>query len=230
MTTPFVLVHSPLVGPVTWQPVRDELRRRGHPVVVARIGSDDLPLWSHHADEIAAAILTIPGPAVLVAHSGAGVLLPAAGSRAVRPVGAYVFVDAQIPVDGLSRIDLWRAHEPVLVAAMEESLATGERGPFWDDAALRAEIPDEGLRGRFQAEVQARGQEFYGEAIEVFEGWPDAPCGYLQLTDAYEPYAAEAERRGWAVRRLEAGHFHMLVDPGEVADLLEDVARTAIEV
>ncbi|MDQ4005713.1 MAG: alpha/beta fold hydrolase [Actinomycetota bacterium] len=228
MTISFVLVHSPLVGPVTWEPVRDELRRRGHAAALARIGSDELPLWSHHAEEIAAALLASPGDPVLVAHSGAGVLLPEAGRRALRPVAGYIFVDAQIPIDGRSRIDLWRGHEPELVAAIEECLAAGERGPFWDDVALRAEVPDVELRGRLQAEVQPRGSEFYGESIEVFEGWPDAPCGYLQLTDAYEAYASEAEGRGWSVRRIDAGHFHMMVDPPLLAELLEEIAGDAI--
>ncbi|MGH2683995.1 MAG: alpha/beta fold hydrolase [Actinomycetota bacterium] len=229
MTTSFVLVHSPLVGPVTWRPVGDELRRRGHTAAIARIGSHGLPLWKHHAEEIAAAVLTTPGDPVLVAHSGAGVLLPEAGRRAPRTVAAYVFVDAQIPSDGRSRIDLWREHEPVLVAAMEASLAAGERGPFWDDAELRAEVPDDELRDRLQAEVQPRGSELYAERVEVFPGWPDAPCGYVQFTDAYAPYADEAERRGWPVTRADAGHFHMLADPVGVADLLEEITHVAIE-
>jgi hypothetical protein len=230
VTHSFVLVHSPLVGPATWKPVGDELRRRGHITALARVGSNELPLSTHHADEIAAAMLAVPGDPVLVGHSGAGVLLPEARHRAYRSVAAYVFVDAQIPAHRRSRIDLWREHEPELVAAMEDSLAAGERGPFWDDVALRAEVPDDELRGRLQSEVQERGSEFYAEPVDVFEGWPDAPCGYLRLTDAYEAYAAQAERDGWSVRRVDAGHFHMLVDPGGVADLLEEVSRAAVEV
>ncbi len=30
----FVLLHSPLVGPLTWGPVADELRRRGIEAIV----------------------------------------------------------------------------------------------------------------------------------------------------------------------------------------------------
>lgn len=47
---------------------------------------------------------------------------------------------------------------------------------------------------------------------------------YLRLSEGYESSAADAERRGWPVRRLVAGHFHMLVDPARVAEAIVDLA------
>jgi hypothetical protein len=68
--------------------------------------------------------------------------------------------------------------------------------------------------------------DFYSEPIPVFKGWPDAPCGYIRVSSAYRQPCNEARRSGWAVAEIEAGHFHMLVNPQEVAELmLRVVAR-----
>lgn len=40
MSERFVLVHSPLVGPVTWSWVAEELRSRGQKVVVPVLAKD----------------------------------------------------------------------------------------------------------------------------------------------------------------------------------------------
>jgi hypothetical protein len=34
----------------------------------------------------------------------------------------------------------------------------------------------------------------------------------------YEADAATAQARGWPVDRMEAGHLHLVVDPGDVTD------------
>src|SRR5881628_3773919 len=77
-----VLIHSPLVGPLTWQAVADELRDRGHGVVVpSLLGVFDAspPYYPRLAAEVADAIREVwtDGPVTLVAHSGAGALMPA---------------------------------------------------------------------------------------------------------------------------------------------------------
>ena len=43
----FVLIHSPLVGPLTWSLVAEDLRRRGIDALVPTLHDDDtgLPYW-----------------------------------------------------------------------------------------------------------------------------------------------------------------------------------------
>jgi hypothetical protein len=48
-------------------------------------------------------------------------------------------------------------------------------------------------------------------------GWPNAPGGYLQLSEAYEDDAAAARRLGWPVRRQLSHHLGLLTEPGQVA-------------
>ncbi|HYI14279.1 MAG TPA: hypothetical protein VEX37_02735, partial [Thermomicrobiales bacterium] len=80
----FVMIHSPLVGPATWEPVRVELRRRGVQAAVPALRDEsesDLPYWRQQVESVVTTLRGAPAgqPLVLVGHSGAGALLPALG-------------------------------------------------------------------------------------------------------------------------------------------------------
>ena len=224
MTT-FVLIHSPLVGPFTWSLVAEELRHRGIAVVVPVLSQDEedeRPYWQQHVEGIVQALSSLPAeqPPVVVGHSGAGMLLPAVGEASGRPVAAYVFVDAGIPEDGKSRLDLLGVELPEAAEQLRPLLAAGERFPRWSDEELAAVIPDRTLRQGMLAELRPQLLRFFKEPIPVFSGWPDAPCAYLQFTPGYDVPAGLARREGWATAKMEGEHFHMLVDPAAVADAL----------
>lgn len=97
-TAHVVLIPSPLCGPATWEPVAAALGRRGIAVTIPplRDGDPTLPFWQQHAATAAAVLRALPADVVplLVAHSGAGPLLPAIGRVAGRPVSGYLFADA----------------------------------------------------------------------------------------------------------------------------------------
>ena len=225
MNTAIALIHSPLVGPVTWSLVADELRRRDVAVHVPELRDVDgsrLPFWQQHAESVAVALTAGDDrrPVVLAGHSGAGPLLPAIGERLERPVAAYLFVDAGIPRNGASRLDLLRHELPEAAAQLQAALAAGGRFPEWQDADLHSVIPDAALRSAVLASLHPRPLAFMEESIPVFPGWPDAPCGYLRFRPGYAVPAAEAAARGWACQEMDGGHFHMLVDPVAVTDAL----------
>lgn len=225
-----VLVHSPLVGPITWTPVAQELSRMGVEVLVPSLTDregDERPYWRQHAEAVAQALGPVPErrPLVLVGHSGAGPLLPAIAHAARHPVAAYLFVDAGLPEDGQSRLDLMEKEDPEFAEQLRNHLAAGGRYPSWSEDDLREEIPNARLRGGVVAEVRPRSQAFFAEPIPVFTGWPDAPCGYLRLSPAYVVPARRAAAAGWAYREIDAGHFHLLVDPSGVTQVLLDLVK-----
>jgi hypothetical protein len=225
MNAAFALIHSPLVGPLSWAPVAAELRRRGVTAVVPALDDDGggrTPFWQQHAEAASRALRAEPAasPLVLAGHSGAGPLLPAIRERLDRPAAGYLFVDAGIPRDGASRLDLLARELPEAAEPLRAHLAGGGRFPEWTDEDLQEVIPDRALRRGVLAELRPRPLTFWEEPIPAFPGWPDAPCGYLRLSPAYAVPAAEAQERGWACRTLDGGHFHMLVDPVSVAGAL----------
>jgi hypothetical protein len=131
-----------------------------------------------------------------------------------------VFVDAGIPRHGATRLDLMRSEDPEWAAQFQEELERGERFPNWSFDDLQEVLPDEPLRRQLVTEIRPRGAAFFTEPIPMFDGWPDAPCTYIQFSAAYQRPAARARQAGWQTYELEAGHFHMLVDPAAVTDLI----------
>jgi hypothetical protein len=225
-----VLVHSPMTGPLVWQPVAEELARRRVDAIVPEVADHPSargPYWDQHARSVARSLRQVPpsDDLVLVAHSGAGPLLPAIRQASERAVRGYVFVDAGLPRDGATRLELLSEEIPEAARELEQILATGERHPRWTDADLREAIPTPGLRRGVLESVRPRPEAFYTEPIPVFEGWPDAPCGYLMLSEPYRVAFERAKRDGWVTRGIEGGHFHMLTDPPAVAEALLEIVE-----
>jgi hypothetical protein len=226
MTT-FVLIHSPLVGPLTWTLVADELRERDVGVgAIAPVLPDsrevDPPYWKAHAEAVAEAARKAEQHTILVGHSGAGMLLPAIRQAIGRPVVGYLFVDAGLPSNGKSRLDLFESKEG---ADQFRQAAQDGLLPIWTAEELRDHIPDDDLRRRYVAELRPLPLAVYEEPIPVFAGWPDVPCGYLLFSPVYESAAAHARDQGWPYARIEARHFHMLVDAPTVAKALIELAK-----
>jgi hypothetical protein len=221
----YVLIHSPLVGPLTWSLVAGQMRRKGRDAVVPVLYDSpdpEKPFWRQHAESVSQALAKISHDTLitLVAHSGAGPLLPVIRETLVHPVRAYVFVDAGIPWDGATRLDLMRSEDPEWAKAFQEYLEGGRRFPNWSAAELRETIPDKTVRQKMVTELRPRALSFFTEPLPVFEGWPDAHCLYILFSKPYERVAIQAQKLGWPTYLIEAGHFHMLVDPKTVTDLI----------
>lgn len=226
-----VLLHSPLVGSTSWGRLPEVLRSGGHPVAVPSVTSDDSPPYAHRYVAAAAldlAAAELPPPLVLVGHSGAGPLLPqvagAAGAGGQR-LGGYVFLDAGVPRPGATRLELLESEDRQLATELRRHLATGGRFPEWSDADLTAEVPDRRSRSDLVASIRGRGLDFWTEPIPMPVDWPDAPCGYLRLSTAYDVVARQASARGWPVRELDLGHFAAMTDPESVAAALLGVVE-----
>jgi hypothetical protein len=218
----FVLVHSPLVGPYTWEPVAGELRGRGYEVVLPHLTNseaDGRPYWQQHVEAIAESARSLsPGQTLILAgHSGAGVLLPTAGRSLDAPC-RYIFVDSDLPMDGRSRLDRFPPED----AERLRRIASNGYIPPWTDDQLARAIPDPDTRRRFASELAPVPLAVYEEPIPVPPGWPDAPCAYLAFaaTGAYGQAISESKSRGWPTVEMPGGHFHLLVDPPAVADAL----------
>jgi hypothetical protein len=128
-----------------------------------------------------------------------------------------------LPENGKNRLDLFE--DPQAADQFRQRARNGLL-PVWSSEDLREIIPNEQIRLQFVSEVSPLPLAVYEEALPVFEGWPDAPCGYLQLgsNPAYTSAVRRAMHLGFAHARLEAGHFHMLVDPEAVAEVLLELA------
>jgi hypothetical protein len=226
----YVLVHSPLTGAGVWGRLPDLLRHQGFPVVVIHVQDDDETPFAHRYVTSTVAQIVATGsraPVVLVAHSGAGPLLPPIGASLRDPLGGYVFLDAGLPWPGQpSRLDLLRREGGSFADTFLESLHAGARFPTWTVDDLADIVADVNDRRALVTSLRPRGLDFFTERLPPVDEWPDAACGYLRTSGAYDFWALTAEQRGWPVVRRELGHFPALADPeATLAALLELIAR-----
>ncbi len=209
----------------------EELDRRGITAVVPDLVDNGRPpYWSQHASAVGAALARVRSDqAVLLAgHSGAGPILPAIAANVRQPVAGYVFVDAGLPGDGQSRLEMMEGESADIARELREHLAAGGRFPDWTDTDLAPLVQDIRQRTALVNDLRPRGLDFFTEPIPVPALWRrEAPSVYIQLSAAYDQPARQAEREGWPISRLPGdNHFLVLADPAAVADALINLIST----
>jgi hypothetical protein len=217
----FVLIHSPLIGPSSWQPVAVLLRDQGHHTIVPDLRAPPTveSFWSWQVAAVTAAV-GASGALVLVAHSGAGPLLPASGAAIAGRVERYVLVDAALPRPGRSRLEAL----PVSFADRLRRLEVDGWLPPWHEwfeaGTLERLLPDPAQRALLIADTTSLPFRMLEEPLPGIVGWPDAPCSFVRLSAAYDEEADYARSAGWEVVILDAHHLAIMTDPGQVAAVL----------
>lgn len=232
---PLVLLHSPLVGPLTWRSVAAELRARGFRVSVPELtfGDGTAPGDGQGSRERLAAQAAAacreaaePGggpaeaePPILVVHSGAGALVPSIAALA--PVRAAVYVDALLPHPGRT----WFDTVDTETAAFLRDLAVGGLLPPWHTwfpaDAFDPLLPDPLLRAVFLQELSPLPLAYFEETAPDL---PAPPGSYVRTSEAYSREADTAEGLGWPVVRLPLdNHLAPITHPKTVADTVADL-------
>jgi hypothetical protein len=215
----FTLVHSPLVGPLSWSAIQVELRKRGHEVQVpSLVSAATSGSWQACVDAAVGGAATGDN-AVLVGHSGAGALLPVIADRIDPRPGRLVFVDAILPPESGER----SVSAPLLQHLRR--IETEGRLPPWSEwfgpGIMEELIPDDDLRSAVVADMPKLPLSYFEDVIPVPSGWARTRCRYVLLSEAYREEAAEATSRGWQVCEDLGTHLDILTRPVEIADLLE---------
>jgi pimeloyl-ACP methyl ester carboxylesterase len=231
MAANFVLVHSPSVGPRTWQPVADHLARLGREAAVPsllHVADDGPPFWPHVVEAVLAGLGTTDQrqdqDLVLVAHSNAGLFIPVIVAALPGRVRGCIFVDAALPpTAGAAPVA-----PPELLALLRDK-ATGGLLPrwtdWWDEEDVAPLFPDQATRQMVTEEEPRLPLSYYEASVPVPAGWDARPCAYLLFGPPYDELAGEARGRGWIVEQLPGAHLHQLVDPDSVARLLLTIAE-----
>ncbi|QBD75478.1 alpha/beta hydrolase [Ktedonosporobacter rubrisoli] len=225
-----VLVHSPLVGPFSWSLVAEHLQNAGFSVLVPTLTDSGITppaYWQQYAASLQQALAPIPQerPLILIGHSGAGYFLPVLAQATHHPIKAYIFADAGLPHPDQSQLDELQNKAPAIAQQLRQLLTQGASFPDWKFEEMGEIVPDENTRRLLLAEMQPRSFDYFAEVMPSVPGWPDAPCAYLLFTQSYLPYFEQAHSAGWPCRRLEAQHFHMLVDPVSVSTALVELIK-----
>jgi pimeloyl-ACP methyl ester carboxylesterase len=218
-------VHSPLVGPLTWQAVADRFASDGLRTAVPDLTgamAGPAPYQPGLAQAVAGAVDPLGVPAVLIGHSGAGPLLPGIAAALAVPVRALVYVDAGLPYPGQT----WFERAPGELVAHLRGLASGDGWlPPWHEwfppGSLAELLPDPELRARFTEDLSRLPAAYFEERMPAAD-W-SGPGAYLLLSEAYRDDADQAAARGMPVAERPTHHLAMLTSPDLVASGMRDL-------
>lgn len=225
MAARLILLHSPLLGPLSWQAVGAILRGRGHPVEIPawpRLSTLGEDCYAALANSMAATIDGGEAP-IVVAHSGAGELLPSVAALAAIPLRGAIFCDAILPHPGVSWFD---TAPPSLAAQLRNGAEHGRLPPWdrwWPPGALERLLPDTVLRAALIAELEPIPVGYFEELAPELE--LSTRSAFLQLSGAYNEESQLAVRLGWPVVRLPLHHLAMLTHVEAVANAIEGLAE-----
>lgn len=212
-TTPsLVLIHSPFLGPATWQSTARALMGGGRRVEVPSllgVARSAPPYWPAGVD----AIVRSAGdePVVLVPHSNAGLYVPPVIEALGDQVRGVVFVDAALPGAG---------HHTTPDFLRRLATVDGMLPPWtawWDDADVAEVFPNAEVRAEVEAEQPRMPLAYYDHLPPAPNGWNTRPCGYIWFGTPYDKGAAQAAAYGWPTAHVPGNHLHMLADPDAVA-------------
>ena len=227
MARTIVFVPSPLTGPATWSALAPLFAARGWRPLITDLRAamnGPSPLYPALVQAIVADTRAQArnGDLVLVAHSGAGALLPAA-ARELGAVRAAVFVDALLPHPGRSWVETAPAG---LKDRLRASVNKGRLPPWhkwWPEGAIAAMIGAPELSAKFIGELSGVPLGYLEERAPPDAMPVSVSCAYLRLSEGYRDEADQAEAMGWPVKRLALNHLAMLSEPEIVFAGIEEL-------
>lgn len=245
----FVLVHGAGAGGWIWKKVVPLLRAAGHEVYTptltgcgerAHLNRADLGLDTHIQDVVGLLDCEELTGVILVGHSYGGNVITGAAERAHERLGELVYLDANVPRDGESLVDLmgqdpqtfreraalrgrrWRQQNPAFPAlpAAEAPVTPEVLAPLVTGGLL-AEADRDWLVRRF---VPHPAQTYLDSVRLRHPAALALPRTYIYCTLTGGPFATFAARAkvepGWRYRELVSGHDAQVMVPRALVDLL----------
>jgi pimeloyl-ACP methyl ester carboxylesterase len=238
-TPAIILVHGAFSDGHVWGYVAGKLQAQGRTVVTVNLpGRPGAPLAADqvsldlYRDTVVEALNSVSGPAILVGHSFAGIVIAAAAEQAPEKIRTLVFVAAYLPQDGDSLLSLAQQdHDakigPQLTIDKERGLAVVDYAAraelFVNDgpAPLKAKLPDLILdepAGPLVTPVRLTGERF-GKVDRIYV--------HTGVDQVISP-AFQAEMVGRTpVRKavsLQTGHLPFLTDVEGMVKAIESAA------
>ncbi|WP_213815492.1 alpha/beta fold hydrolase [Glaciihabitans sp. dw_435] len=175
------------------------------------------------------------GPVILVGHSYGGALIGSAALSAPT-VRGLVYVNAFVPIEGESLLDLLNSAGPVDPSQLFDMAPYPgapegdvdlyiQRGPF--EPAFATGLSEE-LQAEFYAKQRPITFSAVGAPASAGQAWETLPSWYVAGTrDGSIPLALQlrmAERAGATVTQVDSGHLSMVTHPRDIVDVIEGAA------
>lgn len=220
-----ILLHGSWLGGWVWADVAARLRASGHvvetPTIIGcgeRADEARIATLSRAIEELAA-LVDDGEPAVVVAHSFAGMPAFCVADASPRRFVTLILLDAVVPQNGKSVADLYPAER--VAQAHHDAQATGTVPPI-DAAQLAPDLPED-QQAAVAAQLRPMPLGLLTEAARLRHGgltqvrFASAYC--TNSLPTIRPFADAAAGFGQTCW-LDAGHLPMLSRPETVADFI----------
>ncbi|MCC9307319.1 alpha/beta hydrolase [Kitasatospora sp. RB6PN24] len=226
----FVLVPGAWLDGWAWQQVAAELTAAGHRAVPVTLGTAPTVGLTEHIARVREVLAEQDGPVVLVGHSYGG--FPVLGAADAQPerVARTVLIDAPVPEDGESLVDL--------VPPVHADTVTGELVPYPAQAWLDAGDLPADIAEQLPQRVPFWPARSMTEPIRLTGAFKDLPMTgvFCTLSGADLAlvrglHATGAPRFAWLANpanryvELPSGHCPMFSMPDRLAEVLDAATR-----
>jgi len=230
-----VLAHGAWSAAWGWKKMRPLLQARGHALYTptytglgerAHLASREVGLQTHIADVLGTLEFEDLRDVVLVGHSYGGMVATGVADRARARLRRLVYLDAFVPRDGQSLLDLLPAD---VRERMREAARTAGDGWRVPPNPVPPDTSETDLAWLMPRRVMHPLRAFE-EPIRLSGPEGAAPRAYIYCTriapgDVFGPFAERARREaGWQYLELEASHSPNVTAPEALAALLEKLA------
>lgn len=232
----FVLVHGGGHGGWCWKPVAERLRAAGHEVYAPTLSgladrrhllTAEIGLDTHIDDVVQLLFHEDLSGVVLVGHSYGGVVITGAADRTPERIRRLVYLDAAIPAHGERLVD----SSPGLAAFDDSTLIEGVRLGLWPENAIGPlygiTVPE--LASWVLPRLSPHPWKTFEDRLELHDprslGLIPRAIVNCSATLARRPAQLVSRwHQGDYVREIASGHDLMLLRPGEVAEMLLEIA------
>jgi pimeloyl-ACP methyl ester carboxylesterase len=231
----FLIAHGAWSAAWAWKKMRPLLQARGHALYTptytglgerAHLASREVGLQTHIADVLGTLEFEDLRDVVLVGHSYGGMVATGVADRARARLRRLVYLDAFVPRDGQSLLDLLPAD---VRERMREAARTAGDGWRVPPNPVPPDTSETDLAWLMPRRVMHPLRAFE-EPIRLSGPEGAAPRAYIYCTriapgDVFGPFAERARREaGWQYLELEASHSPNVTAPEALAALLEKLA------
>jgi pimeloyl-ACP methyl ester carboxylesterase len=238
----FVLVHGAWHGGWCWRKLTPLLRAAGHEVFAptltglgerAHLASPDVGLETHVQDVVSMLEYEDLSGVVLVGHSYGGLVITGAAHQAPGRLAHLVYLDAFIPEDGQSMLDLGPPERRETMGKRVREEGDGWRLPSlqpmpWEQFVREVYlVTDEAEVAWLAARLGPHPFKTMTDPVRATNpAAASLPRTYIRClrypNPAFDRHAEEVQRPGsnWRFHALPTSHDAMVTMPRELADLL----------
>ncbi len=231
----FLIAHGAWSAAWAWKKMRPLMQARGHDLHIptytglgerAHLANREIGLQTHIADVLGTLEFEDLHDVVLVGHSYGGMVATGVADRARARVRRLVYLDAVVPRDGQSLLDLLPADVRERMREAARSAGDGWRVPpnpvpsDTSEADLAWLLPRRVMHPlrAFEEPIRLSGPEGAVPRVYIY-------CTRIAPGDVFGPFAERARREdGWQYLELEASHSPNVTAPEALAALLEKLA------